>query len=159
MTRVDLTLGVPRCITAPRTSMDEWKNRSRHLMRTLTVDWRTVDGETIDRNAVGDTCQRCCCSLLTPHHLQRGLQSRLFLIQNLKKLTLNKFYLIKICNAVLKSLHPSLSLTLCVSLPLIDTAKPFYSELWISPRLLCVCMSVHVSHIHSFLGQILRLSE
>lgn len=74
-------------------------------------------------------------------------------------MTLNKFYLLKICNAALKSLHLCLSLTLCVSLPLIDTAKPFYSELWISPRLLCVCMFVHVSHIHSFLGQILRLSE
>lgn len=88
MTRVDLTLGLPRCIAAPRTSMDEWKNRSRHLMRTLAVDWSTVDGETIDRNVVGDTCQRCCCSLLTLHHLQRAphayscLQSCLFLIQN-----------------------------------------------------------------------------
>lgn len=89
-TRVDLTLGLPRCITAPHTSIDEWKNRSRHLMRTLTVDWRTVDRETIDRNMVGDTCQRCCCSLLTLHHPQRAtrayscLQSRLFLIQNQK---------------------------------------------------------------------------
>lgn len=60
---------------------------------------------------------------------------------------------------VSKFSNPFILLSLFVSLSLIDTAKPFYSELWIFPRLLCVCMFVHVPHMRCFLGQILRLLE